>query len=222
MGRVRSVDRSSRSRRRWSRQATWTATVLGAALLASFVLAGAGPAAATHLPTKVARCTYEVGTVSGHLEYTTADPTGLTDDGYVNQGGCLWEFAATAQAPPSSAIEGQVPVDGEYSSFQLAVVDDVFGPALGANACLDVDNDRICGEDDEGEVSFAFCGTSPVIEPEIDSDGNGHQDLGSNLMVFLNGPHHQVTNCDPSANPYGGTTGGVLDPAGGLFLTLSG
>lgn len=196
--------------------------MVGAAVLASLVLAGAAPSAATHLETKVARCTYEVGTVSGHLEYTTDDPTGLTSDGYVNQGGCLWEFSATAEDPPSSAIEGQVPVDGEYGSFQLSVVDDVFGPALGARACLDVDNNRICGEDEKGEVSFSFCGTSPVIEPELDTDGNDHPDLGSNLMVFLNGPHHQALDCDPTVNPWGGTTGGILDPAGGLFLTLSG
>lgn len=223
------MDPSSSDRRRRPHGRTTStpgrplAAAVGTVLLASLVVAGmAPPAAATHLPNKVDRCTYEVGP-GYHLEYTTDDPTGLTSDGTLNQGGCLWEFSDSAQSPPTSAIEGQREVSGEYSRFQLALVDDVFGPELGASACMDIDNNRICGEDEKGEIGFTFCGTSGVHGDEIgDTDGDGHPDLGSNLMLFLNGPRRQALNCDATANPVGATTGGILDPAGGIFLTLSG
>lgn len=204
------------------RSRTAVVAVAVALSVVAAALALAPQASGGHLLAKVDRCTYEVGP-GWHLEYTTADPTGLTSDGTLNQGGCLWEFSDSAQSPPSSAIEGQRPVTGEYSRFQLSVVDDVFSSQLGATACMDIDNDRICGESSEGEVGFSFCGTSGVHGAEIgDTDGDGHADLGSNLMVFLNGPRRQALNCDAVANPVGGTSGGVLDPAGGLYLTLSG
>lgn len=197
-----------------------TTRTIGTTTLALFfgllVLASASPVQAGHNPEITAHCTYEFGTSFGAWSFN--DPTGLTPDGGLNVGGCMFEFHAN---DPWTDIEEGIPVDGEYTILQVAVVDDIFSTAIGGSICNDVNGDLVCGAADENEISTSFCGTSEVHEALVDTNGDGHKDFGNYGTTFLNRPVGQALNCDPVAGP-AATTGGILDPAGGIFMSLAG
>lgn len=188
---------------------------------------GAGSAVGSHSPTATDRCTYEIAATGDFWENTMhPDPTGLTNDGTLNWGGCLWAFPDTD--PGGSNVwdnieQGRV-VEGEFSTLQISIIDDVFGNSVGGLACNDVNHDYVCGTEEDGEFSTTFCGQSDVFESETSYGGDpAHADFGYAVAVFVNGPERQVTaGCDVTAAPIGGTSGGYLNPAGGLFLAFAG
>lgn len=193
-------------------------------LVVAAITAVAAPARAPHRPELVSRCVYEVGTTV-FVGVSVSDPTGLTEDENVNVGGCGWTFPDAdpgGEDPLTDVVGGNLVVRGEYSQAQASVTDDIFGPAVGADIASDADHDHTFGEEDEDEFRVSFCGTSPLFTSDVDHDGDGHPDLAFELALFLNGPVRQALNCDPFANPVGATTGGILDPAGGVFMTLAG
>lgn len=108
--------------------------------------------------------------------------------------------------------EGQPPTDP--SSVQASIIDDLWGPGVVAGfLCTDENANDVCGETDEGEVARWFCGDSaPVaVPPSPDLDA---------VAVFVGGPIAQAQHCDATEAPTGGTTGGVLNPGNGVFLTF--
>lgn len=210
---------------------TMAAVLLTGALLT--IGFGAGTAVATHDPVQVHTCTYEVGPGS-NAEYSYGGNEGqgdvpLTSDGSFNYMGCQWEF------PDSSPCEGRPldescyrtweggpAVEGEYAAVQVSIVDDVWGAGVvGGIACMDVDVDYVCGDESKGELGATFCGTGPVFESTTDTNGNGHNDLGGRFLVILSGVAFQSFDCSDNPEKFG-ISGGVLDPAGGIFLTFSG
>lgn len=209
----------------------WAGTRIGAVaagllLVAVALSAAAGPARATHQDDLVSRCTYESGGTD-FWAISASDPTGLTEDDDIAIGGCAWTFPDAdpggGEGPPLTDITGTgLIVSGEYSQAQASVVDDIFGTEVGAIIASDADHDGGFGDEEKGEFSETFCGQSPVFTSDIDHDGDGHPDLAFQIAVFLNGPYGQALNCDAAANPVGATTGGILDPSGGIFMTLSG
>lgn len=185
----------------------------------ALLLAGAGTVAADHNATFTSHCTYEVG-VGDPNWLTMEDPTGLTSDGKINFNGCNFEFLASGGSEPAP---GDILVEGEYTELQVSIVDDVFGTQLGAWVGQDADDNGVNGEDEKGEISKVFCGgSSRVFVSEKDWDGDGHADFGAEMVVLTNGPFRQVYWCGSTANPVGATTGGVLNPAGGIYLSLGG
>lgn len=178
------------------------------------------PAGASHSPKKTAQCTYEVGPTGDFWENTVEDPAGVTADGHVSWGGCGWEFTSTdtGDYPPFSQF---FPVSGEYTELKLAIVDDIFATNVGGFACSDVDSDYVCGDGDKGEISTGFCGSSPTFQAVNDADGDGHLDFGGFMGTFTYGALGQAFNCDPTTAPTS-TSGGIINPNGGIFMTLSG
>lgn len=209
------------------------ALVVGVAVL----VAAAGSVSASHLPEVTARCTYESGMNMNQIGMAAEDPTGLTSDGAINKDVCLFEFPETDPGPPPITSDprevvreliretftaGSITVSGQYSQAQASIVDDLFGAGtVGGVVAADFDHNTVFGEDDKGEPSTTFCGTSSMLETGNDTDGDGHPDFGWAVAVFTNGPVRQVLNCDAVQAPTA-TTGGVLDPAGGIYLTVSG
>lgn len=174
------------------------------------LLLTAAPALAGHGgdPISVQR-TYEVGPIEvgavtciGNPQGLTGscDPTGQTQDGSIDVGGAIF----TADDLP----------DG-VDAFQATIVDDIWGPdVVSGDMCTDEDGNDVCGETDKGEVEEEFCGSSSVVSippvPNFDS-----------ATVFVEGPQEQTTNgCSTTAAPTGATTGGVLNPNGGIFITF--
>lgn len=188
--------------------------ILAAGLVAALVLAPAVPA--SHLARRTFRCTYEVGNID-QLQLTNEDPLGLTADGGINIGGCNYRLS---EHPP--IISASMPLGIMPDVLQIALLDDVFGTNVGAFFCNDTNNDHTCGQkQDAGEQVVEFCGSSPPIEAQIDTDGDGQNDFGHHLFLVLNGPVQQALNCDPASNPVGATTGGVINPNGGAFFTAT-
>lgn len=185
---------------------------------ACVLLVGAVPAQAGHNPPQTVHCRYELGSTGDALEFSRDDPAGVTADGSVNVGGCFFEMAA--EDPWTGTFEDGIPVDGDYTAFQAAIVDDVFGNTIGGRICSDVNDDLLCGNA-EHEIVDSFCGTSPVYTASVDTDGDGHKDFGNYVVVVTNGPLTQAMNCDPVAGPVA-TSGGILNPSGGVFMTLAG
>lgn len=201
-------------------------------LTATVLLVGAtGTVSADHLPEVTAHCTYEVGEWDPPalitIDYAAPDPTGLTADGAINDTVCVFHTPDSDPGENSNLgpihffLDGVITIDGQYSVAQTSIVDDVFGSAIGGAMCADFNHDHICGSADDGEPANSFCGTSPAVAVGHDTDGNGHADFGWGLVVGVNGWYDQVLNCDPVAAPQS-TTGGVLDPAGGIYVTVSG
>lgn len=173
-----------------------------------------------HLPEVTTHCTYEVGTVGTVVGYTHSDPTGATADGFINLGGCSWAFRP--QENMYSAVTDSMRLDGERTLMQFSIIDDVFGNAVGAAFCVDIDGNAVCGEEGSPDLHAQFCGTSPVFEAPKDTNGDGHKDFGIDAGLWLNGPVDQGMFCDPTVNPVGATSGGILNPNGGIFMMLSG
>lgn len=195
----------------------YAALFVGALMVLAY---GAAPATAGHLPQVTASCTYEIAGTGDFWENTKEDPTGLTSDGYVSWSGCLFGF----DSYDGPDIEDAVPMgDNEHTEATVAVVDDIFASNVGAFLCTDVDNDYVCGDEEKGEFAQDFCGgSSGALPASGDTDGDGHKDFGVAAAVFVNGPINQATICDPTVNPVGGTTGGITNPNGGIFITLAG
>lgn len=196
------------------------------------LLSPIGWAEAGHNDTVKSRCTYETPEEPQllALDFAKEDPIGVTEDGAINNGGCLWTMPDsdpgedTGDCPTCGlehhAIDGARELQGEYSIAQASIVDDVYGSGVIAGAIAgDFDHDHVVGE--EGEPLFNFCGTSPVVESTQDADGDGHDDFGWGLFVAYHGPINQALQCDATQAPTS-TTGGVLDPAGGIYLTVGG
>lgn len=213
------------------------AILLGAVLVFGY---GIGTVSATHEDPKTDQCTYEVGVTGDNWENTidNSPVPGFDDvvdivtaDGTFSWGGCLWWFPdsenpdnAPEDAELWNMIEQGREVDGEYNSLQISVVDDIWGAGtVGGFGCSDSDNNYVCGETDKGEFRESFCnGQSSVFTHEADNDGDGHPDFGFGVAVFVNGPRSQTLGCEvvgPEA--VGAVSGGVLDPAGGIYLALS-
>lgn len=153
--------------------------------------------------------TYEVGPTYGAFRcYATVDveqdvnpnedcdPTGLTQDDSIDTGGAI--FLPDEVAPGAT-------------SLQASIVDDVFGSDTTAGyLCTDQNDNNVCGETDQGEVRELFCGASPVVPIPT-------PDKWDAAVVFASYPGWMVTQgCDGF-----GTTGGVLDPAGGIYATFA-
>lgn len=194
------------------------ATILATALIALVWLPAAS---AGHNPTQTTRCTYELGPGGDTWELTRQDPVGVTADGTLNWAGCLWAFRETTD-PVFNTVFDPPQVDGEYNLLQLSIVDDIWGTQIGGRACGSIDDDAVCGQESKGETAFSFCGTSPVMESHLDVDGDGHSDFGYWLVMTVNGPITQAMFCDPTANPVGATSGGILNTDGGVFMMLGG
>lgn len=136
------------------------------------------------------------------------DPTGLTADGFLNVN-CI--------------VLHDDDLGTHDGHLQVATVDDAFGAGvIGAAVTFydcDPHNDHadrlpdICEAVGEtGEFGGRFCGTSPVYETPPSSDWN-------HLAVHLNGAVSQtIDGCDVTTAPTA-TTGGVLNPNGGVFVT---
>lgn len=128
---------------------------------------------------------------------TGCDPTGQTQDGSIDIAGIIWT--------PDELPDG-------VDSVQTAIVDDVFGSGvISGDACTDENGNNVCGETEEGEVETEFCGSSATfdIPPAPNWDA---------FVVFLEGVLEQNLNgCTPDAYA---TTGGVLNPNGGVFTTF--
>lgn len=169
--------------------------VVGLVLAAPTALAGHGGD-----PITIHR-TYEVGFTYAGVHcvpgYATVDcdPTGQTQDGSIDASVVWYEKAA-----------GDLPAG--VDAVQASVIDDIFGPGIiGGHICTDEggDGNDICGE--AHETNEAFCGQSSVVDiPRI------WQAVG----VFLGGPVRQTLSCDPTQGI--ATSGGVLNPAGGVYL----
>lgn len=215
------------------------AILLGALVVVGF--GAVGSAAAAHSPDVTDVCTYEFGLTGDTWENTIDDTPEqdvvddvvdtVTNDGTFNWGGCLWWFPdsgnpdnAPADAEVWNMVEQGRNVDGEYNTVQVSVVDDVHGAGtIGAHVCSDVDNNYVACETDKGEFDASFCdGNSAVLSHDGDADDDGHSDFGFGFVVFLNGPLAQTMDCSESdVSAVGAISGGVLDPAAGIFLTLS-
>lgn len=176
----------------------------------------AAPAGADHAPRKAVQCTYEsnIPSVTG---WQGNDPVGVTSDGYLSAGLCYLIFPETkpiSSFPTYDALK----IDGEYTVAQASIVDDVWGSnTVGGHLMTDPDADNMTGEEDEGEFNEPFCGTSPSFEARHDNDGDGHKDFGGTVEIWINGPVNQAIDCDPTA-----VSGGILNPAGGVYLALAG
>lgn len=161
-----------------------------ASLSVVMVLTGGAEAATA------AACTYESGIGDGTA---LPAPILLTGDGELNLGGCV--FVAPAGGP---------------WSFQASIVDNIWGTDIGGFICTDHDGDQVCGDEAKGEIAKVFCGVSPLVGP-IPSGGEA--------AIFVDGPIFQgflqqtvpdeidgdpAGDCDPTANPVGGTRGTIV------------
>lgn len=209
---------------------TAVATVLGLMMLTSL----AGPAAAGHIdPPGAVRATYEVGQV---------DFLQLSDDGHdyggegalctVSPEDCAWNLGGVnwrleprhTEGSPEGQPSVSVALHADPDVAQVSVIDDVWGPGIvGGFFCNDSDDTHTCDDANPDERLVNFCGSTPVVPAEADTDGDGRRDFGFHLFVVLAGPVMQVLNCPEHAttNPVGAISGGVLDPAGGIFMTYS-
>lgn len=202
-------------------QRTPRATALAAGLVLTLVLTLgavlAPPAAADHNGSQPLRCSYVLANGFAQWSLHTGDPGDLTGSDWLEVGGCHWVFPASGGDP--GMVNPQRTVAGEWDQATASIVDDVYGAgAVGGLLCNDGDGDGICGETEEGEERVAFCAFGPALDSDVDWDGDGHDDLGASLTLLVNGHAAQMLRCGSTA---GATTGGVLDPAAGAFVTLA-
>lgn len=179
------------------------ALLAGALMTAPVALAGHDGAAIT------VHRTYEFGPtgdryagncMTGNEDLgTSCDPTGQTQDNSIDHGAVI--------VGPGDVPEG-------VDAAQAAIVDDVWGAGVvGGAICTDEDGDSTYCEEDEGEVNGQFCGQSDTVSfpPAPNWDG---------VAIWINGIIFQtLQGCDLTAAPFS-TTGGVLNPNGGVFYTF--
>lgn len=198
---------------------TKTAVVIAITMLAG----AAAPATAGHADPTTSRATYEVGLVGDRSVASFEDPAGATADGRLQWGGALFLFPEHRTCQPCRPLSLGDPVvvpGGDHAAADLAVVDDAFGTDVGIHACQDIDADGSCGGPHEPEVDACGPPFAPITS-STDHDGDGHDDLGMVIVVWVNGPVSQAIECGSTSNPVGGTTGGVVSAAGGIYLTAS-
>lgn len=147
--------------------------------------------------------TCPTGFVTGQVGEPDCDPTGTTQDGSIDLGG----FVVTRD-------EDDATMD-DISAVTISIVDDVWGPGVvSGSAGTDEDDDNIAGEEDEGEARVDFCGDSAPMDVS-----GAHSDWVA-IAGFVWGGVKQALDCDITAAS-GGTSGGVLDPAAGVFVTFA-
>lgn len=197
-------------------------------LVAALALVGtAGTAAAGHLAPATSHCTYEFPEVEAGpgVDFAIDDPMGLTADDAFNKTVCIFYTPDTDPGenspigPAHVVVSGVNTIPGQYGTAQAAIVDDTFGTNIGGRMCADFNHDHRCGDPDEGEPAASFCGTSPVISVGRDTDGDGHADFGWGFIVAVNSYWQQTMFCDPLTAPTS-TMGGILNPAGGIYMTV--
>lgn len=191
--------------------------IAGLTMACILVLVSLGAAASAHNGSTAVTCSYELSI--DDRPRTIEDPTGLTTDERLDLGGCTWMFPASGGEP--DPMEDTRTVDKEWNRAEPAIVDDVWGIGVGGVVCNDGDGDGVCGELHEDEQVAAFCSSPALLTSEKDWDGDGHDDFGASLRVEVNGPLRQALQCEPQTAPTG-TSGGLLNPAAGIFVTLSG
>lgn len=136
------------------------------------------------------------------------DRVGVTSDGRFNAG-------RVTKTIEIQNVSGN-PVDGLEATLQAAIVDDLFGAGvIGGEFCVNLDQDdyNCDGEERQG----TFCGSSPAHEVMLKAGR-------TEIDVWVNGVFFQATaGCDDVTSPSGptATTGGVLNPAGGVFTTIA-
>lgn len=167
------------------------ALVIAPILVVPPVLAGHGGDPIT------SHVTYEIGPTWGYGNLE--DPVGITQDNSIDTGGAKW-------------FGDEMPRG--VDKVQVTIIDDVWGGnVIGASVATDENGNNIYGEEENGEVSAEFCGTSPVVDippaPAWDA-----------VIVFAGQPYRQYLACDPTAAPTGATTGGVVNPHGGIYGTF--
>lgn len=182
-------------------------TTLGL-LTATLMIAGTAGASTLTL-----HATYEITpfTMTGLVD-TQPDPVGVTPDGYWDLNGVLF---SCPQVQGSYVVVEDSNHDGcgTWNELQAMIVDDVWGSnAVFGMVCVDGNGDFIC-EDTPAEPKSFFCGTSPVIDFEPYEEGS--------ITVWLGGTTGQAMYCDPGDAPTGAETGGILNPAGGVYITLT-
>lgn len=172
-----------------------TATLVIASLLAPAAAAGhGGDPVIVHRTYEEAHHNFAILT-----GFRFEDPTGLTADGTIDLGGAV-------------IFPEDVP-DG-VNTVQASIVDDIWGPgAVAGWLCVDVNGDSICDPEDD-EPSLFFCGDSVVVDIPAAPGWNF-------INIIVAGSFTQALICDITAAPTGGTHGGVLDPAGGIFATVT-
>lgn len=180
-----------------------------AILAAIGLLATVGSASAV---TKTFHATYEIApwTATG-VGWSQPDPVGVTGDGWIDVAGVTFDCPADHHAigPISQARDGC----GEWTAAQASIVDDVWGAGTVVGAfCIDLDHSDVCGEEEKDEPKEIFCGTSSKYEFAPFHEGY--------FYIAVWGTYGQALSCDPTAAPTGGTTGGILNPHGGIYLTL--
>lgn len=127
------------------------------------------------------------------------DPTGQTQDGTLHLGG--------AGFYPEDVVPG-------VDSVQASIVDDVYGAGTVVGwITSDENGNNIGGEEEHGEVSVFFCGQSQPVSIPPSPDWYF-------IIIGVGGEIHQALICNPAAAPTGGTSGGVLNPAGGIYATF--
>lgn len=173
-------------------------------MVALLLTLAAVPATAAEDP-ETRRWAYELG-ATGDTVAASCGCQGQIQDGWTDLG----------------AVRFSAGADG--ISVQASVVDDAFGTLVGGTVCTDENRDNVYCDRAQGEVHRGFCRTSPKVDiPHYDGwhDGDRAQGHYDTVAVFLNGPVGQASDCDPAAAPTA-TTGGYLDPAGGVLLKVWG
>lgn len=193
------------------------ATILGVTLL--LIGTAALPVATAGVKTAKLSCSYEVGNIDLLQLSDDGDDFGIdypTDDGAWNLGGCNHRLP---RHPDIFGLSVAWPSGQDPIWIDVKVVDDTFGTDIGGYICNDYDNTHTCDDAVDGEKMIFFCGGDSRIEPEVDTDGDGVDDFGDHIFTIVHGPISQAVFCDPTANPVGGTTGGVTDSNGGIHYT---
>lgn len=179
------------------------AATLAVVLLTGLATVGAAPAAAPG-----AGCTnpVTVHATYGEAAHNAVEPfilrvpdlVGSTQDGTVDLGGALVEVPECAE------------------SVQVAIIDDVWGPSIVAGL--------VCWDFVE-EGRFVYPGDGCAVQCAGFGGAGGPVELAPVLAVFPGLPlEHRLSGpaCgdDPSLVSVA-TSGGWLDPAGGIFLTIA-
>lgn len=168
------------------------------------LLLAAPLAAADHDLTKQA--TYEFGPPGDLITITCltgdedlgtdCDATDLTQDDSIDIGGF---------------IIGAEDLQG-FTTGQGSIVDDVFGAnVVGGWLCTDNDGDGGACDESSGEMRVIACGVWPPSSLPSAFDA---------VAGFVNGPVFQTLDCDPVQAPTS-TSGGLLDPSGGIFVSFT-
>lgn len=114
----------------------------------------------------------------------------------------------------------ELPVTSGRVEITVSIVDDVYGSgAVGGAICTEAANDDYdhvaCDEGllTGGEINEEFCNGGPftvTVEEISEVDA---------IVVYTNGPKNQADHCDLLLAQTA-TTGGILDPAGGVYISF--